>query len=171
MPATYEKIATTTLGTAAANITFSSISSAYTDLRLVLVARSSRIDNTDPIYVRFNNDTGTNYSYTFIFGDGSSVTSARNTSSDFMQIGEMPAANATANVFNFCSMDIFSYAGSTNKTSLSTQSRDVNGTGRVDARVHLWRSTSAINEVKLTSGSASNFVAGTTATLYGILKA
>jgi hypothetical protein len=41
MPATYEPIATTTLGGAAATITFSSISSAYTDLRIVLVGTTT----------------------------------------------------------------------------------------------------------------------------------
>jgi hypothetical protein len=37
MATTYEKIATTTLGTAAATFTFSSIPATYTDLRLVVV--------------------------------------------------------------------------------------------------------------------------------------
>ena len=46
MPATYEPIATTTLGSAATNITFSSIPATYTDLRLVLVARSDRAINS-----------------------------------------------------------------------------------------------------------------------------
>ena len=36
MATTYEPIATTTLGSAAASITFSSIAGTYTDLRLVL---------------------------------------------------------------------------------------------------------------------------------------
>jgi glycosyltransferase involved in cell wall biosynthesis len=41
MPATYEPIATTTLGSAAASITFSSIPATYTDLRLVIVGNLS----------------------------------------------------------------------------------------------------------------------------------
>lgn len=171
MPATYEAIASTTLSSAASTITFSSIPNTYTDLRLVLVARSSRVDTTDPIYVRINSDTGSNYSMTYITGDGSTASSSRSTSISLWQIGSMPAANAAANLFNYCSMDFFSYSGLTNKTVLSEESRDMNGSGVVDRRVLLWRSTSAINNIQFTSGSSSNFVTGTTATLYGIKAA
>jgi len=171
MPTTYEPIATQTLGSAASSITFSSIPTTYTDLRLVLVARSSRVDTTDPIYVRVNSDSGSNYSMTYLFGDGSSASSSRSTSISLWQIGSMPAFLAASNLFNFCSMDFFSYAGSTNKTVLSEESRDMNGSGIVDRRVLLWRSTSAINNIQFTSGSSSNFVTGTTATLYGIKNA
>ncbi len=71
---------------------------------------------------------------------------------------------------HFATLDIFSYAGSTNKTSLGTQSRDNNGSGTVGQFVHLWRSTSAINSIALFPNSG-NFKTGTIATLYGILKA
>jgi hypothetical protein len=74
MAPTYEPIATTTLGTAAASITFSSIPATYTDLRLVVVAKAVSASTLD---VRFNNDSGTNYSKTEISGDGSSAVSFR----------------------------------------------------------------------------------------------
>ena len=77
MPATYEKIATTTLGSAAADITFSSIASSWTDIRLVFTGTSS-VDYSN-LFCRLNSDTGTNYSLTRLSGDGSTAASAQQT--------------------------------------------------------------------------------------------
>jgi hypothetical protein len=74
MTATYEKIATTTLGTASATVTFSSISGAYTDLVAVITAKAN---TSADVYVRCNGDSGTNYSYTGISGSGSAASSFR----------------------------------------------------------------------------------------------
>lgn len=75
MTATYESIETTTLGSAAANITFSSIPSTYTDLVVVytLKAETASAD----IYMRFNSDSGSNYSNTILWGNGTSAGSNR----------------------------------------------------------------------------------------------
>jgi hypothetical protein len=67
---TYTPIATTTLGTAAASVTFSSISGSYTDLVLIIAGVQSVADVP---YIQFNSDTATNYSRTQLSGDGSSV--------------------------------------------------------------------------------------------------
>jgi hypothetical protein len=67
-------------------------------------------------------------------------------------------------------VDIFSYAGSTYKTALSTASADQNGSGAVIYSVQLWRSTAAITSFTI-SASSGNLSSGTTAQLYGILKA
>jgi hypothetical protein len=58
MATTYEPIATTTLGTAAASITFSSIPATYTDLRLVVMCK---LLAHQLLMFRFNSDTGSNY--------------------------------------------------------------------------------------------------------------
>lgn len=71
MAATYEPIATTTASGSSSSITFSSISSAYTDL--VLVANASVTSGSDTAILRFNGDTGSNYSRTFLSGNGSST--------------------------------------------------------------------------------------------------
>ena len=68
-------------------------------------------------------------------------------------------------------VDIFSYAGSTNKTALASFSNDRNGAGGVAANVGLWRSTSAITTIKWYAANSENLAAGTTATLYGIKAA
>ena len=156
-------LATTTLGTAAASITFSSISAAYTDLRIVLTGTDS---NGQFVNVTFNSDTAANYSFTQINGSGSAATSSRGTSTANIQL----ASNASTTVPSFRSIDIFSYAGSTYKTALATDNIDVNGSGLVRCTVGLWRSTSAITSVTMTSLS-STFIIGTTATLYGIKAA
>jgi hypothetical protein len=76
------------------------------------------------------------------------------------------ALGTTPNVL--ITADIFSYAGSTFKTCLNSYSSDNNGSGYAGRLVGLWRSTAAITQVSLLV-TGSNFNAGTTATLYGIL--
>lgn len=172
MPATYEPIATTTLGSAATNITFSFIPATYTDLRLVLVARSDRAINTiDSLYFQVNSDTATNYSSTILFGDGVSAQTFRQSSASQIFAGSIPASGATSGIFGLAIIDIFSYAGSTNKTFLCDSSGDSNGSGRASRTVALWRNTAAITSTKVYPAFGTNFITGTTATLYGILKA
>jgi hypothetical protein len=164
MPATYEPIATTTLGSATATISFTSISASYTDIRVVLVGSHETTATT--LRMQVNSDTGTNYSYTELIGDGATATSSRGTSSSRINCGN---ANFNNTQPSLITADWFSYAGSTNKTCLVTASQDRNGSGSVLRTVGLWRSTSAITSVQLFPASG-NFATGTTATLYGILK-
>ena len=165
MPATYENIATTTLGSAAASITFSSISSAYTDLRIVLVGTTTA--GVVPA-LRLNSDTGSNYSNTSLFGSGSSAVSGRNTNTTEMFMTDNTSTSTTVPIL--IEIDIFNYRGSTNKTLLSANSSDKNGSGGVERVVGLWRNTAAITSVELRARS-STWATGTTATLYGILRA
>jgi len=165
--ATYEPIATSTLGTAAAEILFSSIPSTYTDLRVVWTARTATSDF--PI-LRINSDTGTNYSYTVLYGNGTTAASSRGNSTATCYLGIDVAMPTAANTFCLVTIDLFNYAGSTNKTFLSVYSNDRNGSGEVNRTVGLWRSTSAINALSLRT-TGVNLAAGSTATLYGIKAA
>lgn len=164
MPATYEPIASTTLSSAASSITFSSIPGTYTDLRLVLVATTT---TGTSCYLRFNSDTGTNYSRTELYANGSNAFSSGGSSQ--AQISFLVNSISTT-IPTFVTADIFSYAGSTFKTCLTSASQDENGSGAVGRFVGLWRSTSAITSVNLFFYSG-NFATGTTATLYGIKAA
>lgn len=164
MAITYDRIATTTLGSAAATITFSSIAATYTDLRLVFVCKASTAMDA---YIQYNSDTGSNYSLTELNGSGSAVSSTSTINATYILLDSNGVISAAQpQLFNF---DIFSYAGSTFKTCLINMNRDYNGSGNVTNTVGLWRSTSAINAITITG--TSNFAIGTTATLYGILKA
>jgi hypothetical protein len=165
MAITYEPITTTTLGSATTTFTLNSIPATYTDLRLVLVVRDA---STFAANLRFNSDTGSNYSYTRLTGNGSSASSNQSTSNTY--IGLFPCTNA-ANTFALKTVDIFSYAGSTFKTCLVENSGDENGSGSVDRQIGLWRSTSAITSITIVNAGGANFQIGTTATLYGIKEA
>jgi hypothetical protein len=165
MPSTYEPIATTTLGSAASSITFSSISSAYTDLRLVLVCATDAYPS-----LRFNSDTGSNYSQTEIYGTGTNAGSYRTTSQAYIYMS--PQLGGSTTLPALYTADVMSYAGSTFKTTLITSSNDQNGSGIVARDVGLYRSTTAISSLTIVALYASaSFPIGTTATLYGIKAA
>lgn len=156
MPKTYEPIATTTVGTATNTITFSSIPGTYTDLIAV-------IDGTvgNNISVRFNSDSGANYSMTRIQGNGSSASSARTTNSTSI-IGSYSAGKQVS-IWQF-----FNYSNSvTNKTALD---RGNGATDQVEAYVGLWRNTAAVTSIEFLT-STGNYATGTTLTLYGIKAA
>lgn len=168
MATTYEKIQSTTLGSASSTITFSSIASTWTDLRLVLVASTTGTSDYD-LKLNFNSDTATNYSRTGIDAIGSTIYVFRNSNQTSLSYVYVLGIDPTPALITY---DIFSYAGGTYKTTLITASHDVNSAGNntVNRTVGLWRSTSAITDILLTA-SGTTFATGTTATLYGILKA
>lgn len=167
MPATYEPIATTTLGSAAANIQFSSIPSTYTDLVVTLVVNTTSVDARG-VRCTFNSDTGANYSATRLQGDGATAASTRSTGQANIPL----TLNATTSttIPTFYQFNVFSYAGSTYKTVLAMGNADKNGSGVVDRTVGLWQSTAAINTLNITPNSG-NFNTGTIATVYGVKSA
>ena len=162
MTATYEKIATNTVsGSSTTAVTFSSIPSTYTDL--VMVFNGGEAVNAG-ITIRFNSDTGTNYSQTRIYGNGTSAASARRTSTATVYLDDGVAFNTDAGSSNGI-MQIQNYSNTTTyKTWLQRAGWAGNGTM---AGVGLWRSTSAISTLSFHM-SSSYIVAGSTFTIYGI---
>ena len=163
MTSTYEKIATTTLVSAAASVTFSSISGSYTDLVLITNLRYSIGTPTGNNYLQFNNDTGNNYSRTFLQGNGTTATSGRASNEDGMRF---LGSTSTADVFTSNITQIQNYSNTTTyKTALNRWS---NAGDLALAFVSLWRSTSAITEIDIIASGTTQFATGCTFTLYGI---
>lgn len=165
MPATYEPIATNTLVSATATVSFSSIPSTYTDLRVVVNAAGT-LTGYDP-YIRFNGDTTTNYSITALYGTGSSAGSVRYSSQAQIRASSQAAMTTTINTNHL--FDVFNYANTTTYKTVLIRANAA-GTG-VDAIVGLWRKTpEAINQIDVFV-SGTTFIAGSTFTLYGIRAA
>ena len=159
MPSTYTPIATQTLGSAAASVTFSSIPQTYTDLVLVVVAPSG--NNNDSL--QFNSDTGANYSWTRVYGDGTSAASSRSSNANYIRTTAGDLTNT-----NSILIQIMNYSNSTtNKTVLT---RGTNPSVLTIAVAGLWRNTSAITTINY-SVATGTFATGSTFTLYGIKAA
>jgi hypothetical protein len=160
MPATYEPITTTTF-TASSGLTFNSFSG-YTDLILIFAGTNSMGNS---IYLRFNGDSGSNYSNTNMQGNGSAGASFRDTSAT--ELGSYAGLNTS--IPGLYKVSFFSYSNtSTNKTILLEGSVDNNGSGIVNKYVGLWRNNVAITS--FTINSYGGTITGT-ATLYGIKAA
>jgi hypothetical protein len=161
MPITYEPIATTTLGSAAASVTFSSIPATYTDLVLVFAGANATALSGNGI--QFNGDTASNYSNTNLSGDGTTASSARFSNQIYIRAGIS---------FTSQSVSIISIQNYANATTYKTLlARGGAGNSYVRADVGLWRSTSAINSILYYVDSGANFTSGSTFTLYGIKAA
>ncbi len=167
MPLTYTPIATQTLSSTATTVTFSSIPATYTDL--VVVASVKTGANTYQPILRFNTDTGSNYSSTVVAGSGSAATSNRHTNQNGIYANPGPGVGTAGNFWPWI-IQIQNYANTNvNKTCLH---RFNNSDSYVVAGVGLWRNTAAITTVSLTAESGSNdFQSGSTFSLYGILAA
>jgi hypothetical protein len=165
MAATYSPIATTTLGSDTASVTFSSISGSFTDLVLVCNGGSA---TAETIGMRFNSDSGSNYSSTILAGSGSAASSGRNSNQTGLTIGTN--GYWTNDLNSTTIIQIQNYANATTYKTVLSRSNNA-GVG-VDAIVGLWRSTSAINTIYLYGFySGYNFKSGSTFTLYGIASA
>lgn len=162
MAKTYEPIATTTTTGSQSSVSFTAISATYTDLILVF---NGYTNAQAGCYLRFNNDTASNYSDTRLLGSGSSATSDRDTSVTgilaFVSTSTTNSINEIIQIQNYANTTTF-------KTALL---RWNNASSYVAAIVGLWRKTpEAINRVDMVL-TTSSFVDGSTFTLYGIKAA
>jgi hypothetical protein len=158
IPTDFESIATTTLSTATASITFSSIPSTYTHLQIRAIARTTRTGSSGIDYcgIRFNSDTGTNYAYHLLYGNGTSVTAQADTSSSSINSGNAPRDGATASIYGANVFDILDYANTNKyKTVRTLGGADTNGAGQITFSSGLWMSTSAITSITLSPESDS----------------
>ncbi len=164
MPATYEPLATTTLSSAASSVTFSGISGSYTDLVLIVFVSSNSV--SQDMYLQYNADTGSNYSFTTLRGNGTSASSQRGSNETGARFSDQSSPTTTTS--NTAIIHIMNYANTTTyKTNIS---RSNNASTGIDAMTTLWRNTAAITSVKVFPISG-NMASGSTFTLYGIKAA
>ena len=164
--ATYEPIATTTLGSNTASYTFSSIPSTYTDLVLVV---NGQVSSSVTVSCQVNGDTATNYSTTELFGDGTTASSFRSSTNAQIAVMGIGAQVGSGTIWT-STLHFQNYSNTTTyKTVLGRTSASATG---INVIAGLWRSTSAINSIKILGyAGASGFTTGTTFTLYGIAAA
>ena len=166
----YFSIATVTLGSAAATISFTSIPSTYTHLQVRGIGRASNATTDENLVIQFNSDTTTNYSLHNVYGTGAATGVNASTSFTASYFARVSGASSTAGIYGVAAADIFDYASVDKyKTILSSSGHDQNGSGYVTLMSGNWRSTSAVTTLTIKNDSGSNIAAGSTFALYGVM--
>jgi hypothetical protein len=167
----YESISTITVGSGgASNITFSSIPSTYTHLQIRSIARGTVAQGEMQTFYRFNSDSGSNYAFHLLRGNGSGVFSDGGASaSQTSAATRYSAANAASGIFGVGITDILDYANtSKNKTVRNLGGVDANGSGQVYFTSGLWMNTSAITSITIGINDGGSFAEYSQFALYGI---
>ena len=152
---TYVALATTTASGGETSITFSSIPATYRDLVLVSYHQTS---SDGPCLVRFNSDTGSNYTRVSMLGDGSNDFSETSTTTGIR------VSQTGVDIDNTIIMQIMDYSATDKHTT--TLNRWSRPELYVFADAARWANTSAINTVAIVP--TGSFNAGSTFSLFGI---
>jgi hypothetical protein len=165
----FELIETQILGSTTTAVTFSAIPTIFKHLQIRITSRNTTAAASRPITLRMNADTGANYAYHYIRGNGFGGVAATTSGQTSMIIGLSPGSTEAANIFAVAMVDILDY-GNTNKTKAVRAF-----TARYSSESHIeqtggnWNSTTAITSIEVADRSlSSSFAAGTRISLYGI---
>lgn len=133
------------------SVSFTSIPATFKHLQIRAIAQDSA---TNPPYnagLTFNSDSGSNYAVHWIAGDGASASSFNNFNTTYIEFGYLNGPT-TSTSYSACVIDILDYTNTNKyKTTRMLQGYDKNGSGRVDITSGLWRNTSAISTITLSS--------------------
>jgi len=164
----YELVAHTEVGSGgAASIEFTSIPQDGTDLVVLHTTRLDASNSDEDVELRFNSDTGNNYSYIGLLGSGSSVLGLSSSSINRIYGGRTSAATSTSNTFGNCAYYISNYTGSTISISIDSVSENNATLARQEILAASYNN-GPITSLQLLDLGGSNFVAGSTASLYKV---
>lgn len=155
----YTLISTQTLLNPTATVTFSGIPQGFKDLVIEFMCNGTTGGANS--FFQLNNDIGTNYSGTQLYGSGTAAASLRGTNST-------NGYGGVTSDYSAIYLHLFSYANTnTYKTTIARGGTGASGAGRyIDAAVSLWRSTAAVTSIKYFVDA--NIPSGSTFKLWGV---
>jgi hypothetical protein len=172
MPNTYTELDKITVGTATNSVTFTNIPQGYTDLVLV-----TSVGSNNPVEIMVfqvgngSVDTGSNYSTTYILGNGSTASSGRFSNLTYGALDRNLGVTTTTGGLNTIT-HFMNYSNTTTNKTILSRANQVDATyNGAEAMVNLWRSTVAINTLKAFITNGVLFNVGSTFSLYGIANA
>lgn len=166
----FDSIATTTVTTSTATISFTSIPQTYRHLQIRAIGRATGTTGAgENTLVSFNSDTtAANYGFHNILGDGASATAQYFGLSRVIANAAFTTDTTAASIFGVFVADILDYTNTNKyKTIRTLNGQDQNGSGRMMLNSLLWSNTAAISRIDLTCG-AGNFAQYTKIALYGV---
>jgi len=159
-------------GGSTATITFTSSTGAndwsqYMDLVLISYGRNG--DGTAMVMkMNLNNDTGSNYVYQQLYGNGSAVTAAT-AALTYLDFFWYPPSATAANVVACSITTLFDINSGKHKSAQVQVANDMNGSGYVALMGNTWKNQAAITEIDLVDYGGDNIAAGSRFDLFGIL--
>jgi len=170
----YDALATVTVGVGGvSSITFAGIpQTGYSHLQIRGIYRTNRADSNDLAFLQFNSDTGSNYSWHYLQGNGSTAASGAGASQTSIWTWLGAGSTAGANIFGASITDVLEYANpNIYKTVKNLGGLDLN-TATTNAAINLtsgnWRNTAAINSISITPGFGTLFSQYSQFALYGV---
>lgn len=140
----FYSIATVTLSATATNVTFAGVPSGYKHLQIRATTRSSESAGVGGLYLQFNGDTGSNYSWHRVYADGSSAQAGSGTSTTWMLPGISSTTTNPSNMFSSSIIDVLDYASvSKNKTIRALTGKEENGSGYIGLHSGAWFNSSS----------------------------
>jgi hypothetical protein len=166
------KLASTTVGVGGvASVIFSTIPQGYTDLKVVMSAKTSDANTGTIANIKFNSNTSS-YSSRFLQGRGDSNSSSTGSTSAG-DVGRIPGVNSpvTDNIYSNTEISILNYSSNNFKAYSSDAISEANQTiAYATMTAGLWSNTEPITSITFTP-SAGSFAQYSTFTLYGIKNA
>lgn len=163
----YDALATYTVGSGGiASIEFAGIPNTYSHLQIRGIVRSSGVAD---LRFQVDGDTGSNYASHTIYGYGTAIASGNDFNSTAMAALVYNGVPTGTSIFGAVVMDILDYSSTTKfKTFRTLSGVDNNGSGDVDFGSGLWRSTSAIDSIKIYLNSSRTIQQYSQFSLYGV---
>ena len=170
----FESIQTVTVGSGGqSSASFTSIPATYTHLQLRWIGRASQANTGLGVYMRINNNTGSNYARHWLRGDGTAASSANSVSDNLISLGGVPGANSPSSIFGVGIIDILDYAN-TNKYKTIRSMQGTNQNTTADDNIFLasgfmFANTDAVTRIDVVADSGGvGFVQYSQFALYGI---
>lgn len=164
VPPGFESIASVSGNNSASLITISSIPSGYTHLQVRGIVNDG---SGYQVRIRFNGDSGTNYSYNRLIADTSANYSAGTANASGIEVVGVISGAASTYLSNVI-IDIDNYLSSNYKSVKSFYGTRNTGAGYVGVEAGSWRNTAAITSISFVNSGSTAFTSTTRFDLYGI---
>ena len=170
----YDLLATEILASATSSVTFSSLgdyAADYQHLQIRMVGRSTTASTgNDEIFMRFNSDTASNYSWHRLNGTGSTVASGAGTSTTYIRAGGVTRNNNTSGMFTAAVIDILDPFETTKYSTTRVLTGHSGSVNTLELASGNWRNTNALTSIYL-APEANSWQTGSRFSLYGLKKA
>ncbi len=167
----YELIESAILTSNSSSVTFSNLgtyASTYKHLQLRIVTRNTSNVGTGALITIFNGDTGSNYTYHELRGNGSSVTSSAVAPYTSILSSWNPHGGTNPSNFGVAVADILDWSSTTKFKTVRSLTGVMSYANFINIFSGVWRNTAAITSITFTAEGGNQFVSGSRYSLYGL---